>query len=282
MSTALVQLGTLHDAARAEQLLLHCSNSQQLELLDCVFKANIYKPQDVVKHGFDLLKRGYLGNSKYRIEEQTCVACIDVGMWSQAADLIKSLKRAFPQSNRVKRLEGLLSEATPASGEKYSQARKIYADILKADEANLLARKREIAMYRCPPTIHRHAARFNVTCAQRLKQDGKISQAIAAMNTEILQHFSADESSWEELAELYAPLLRMPAHKLWFTSFVQICDDWSLQKRGVLHGRGFHGEAVLSHALHQAGRVSHPRPFSRQFHPSFCGLTLLQSVLLCW
>ena len=164
MSTALVQLGTLHDAARAEHLLLHFSNSQQLELLDCVFKANIYKPQDVVKHGFDLLKRGYLGNSKYRIEEQTCVACIDVGMWSQAADLIKSLKRAFPQSNRVKRLEGLLSEATPASGEKYSQARKIYADILKADEANLLARKREIAMYRCPPTIHRRAARCALQC----------------------------------------------------------------------------------------------------------------------
>jgi hypothetical protein len=146
MSAALVQLGTLHDASRAEQLLLHCSSSRKLELLDCVFKANLYKPQEVVKHGSDLLKRGYLGNSKYRIEEQTCVACIDVGLWAQAADLIKSLKQSFPQSLRVKRLEGLLLEAKPASGEKYDQARKIYSEILKADEANLLARKRKVAM----------------------------------------------------------------------------------------------------------------------------------------
>jgi hypothetical protein len=45
-----------------------------------------------------------------------------------------------------------------------------------------------------------------VTLLQRLKQDGKIAQAIEAMNSEILQHFSADESSWEELAELCVPL----------------------------------------------------------------------------
>jgi hypothetical protein len=40
-----------------------------------------------------------------------------------------------------------------------------------------------------------------------LKQDGKISQAIETMNAEILQHFSADDSSWEELAELCVRLL---------------------------------------------------------------------------
>jgi len=106
MAAPLAQMGTLQDASRAEQLLLHCSsNSQKLELLDCVFKANLYKPQDVVTHGTDLLKRGSLGNVKYRIQEQTCVACIDTGLWQPAADLVKALKQAFPQSLRVKRLE---------------------------------------------------------------------------------------------------------------------------------------------------------------------------------
>ncbi len=147
MSAALVQLGTLQDATRAEQLLLHCSNSQKLELLDCVFKANLYRPQDVVAHGMDLIKRGYLGNSKYRIQEQVCIACIDVGRWDQAGDLIKSLKQSFPKSLRVKRLEGLLLEAQPTPGEqKYNRARTLYEEILKADEANLLTRKRKVAM----------------------------------------------------------------------------------------------------------------------------------------
>ena len=152
MSAALVQLGTLQDASRAQQLLLHCSTSQKLELLDSVFKANLYKPQDVVKHGRDLLKRGYLGNAKYRIQEQTCVACIDIGLWADADEIIKSLKQSFPQSIRVKRLEGLLLEARPAAGEqKYDRARKLYDEILKADEANLLTHKRKVAMYQTPP-----------------------------------------------------------------------------------------------------------------------------------
>jgi hypothetical protein len=51
-----------------------------------------------------------------------------------------------------------------------------------------------------PQLLHRNA--HIVTLLQRLKQDGKIAQAIEVMNSEILQHFSADESSWEELAEL--------------------------------------------------------------------------------
>jgi hypothetical protein len=148
MAAPLAQMGTLQDASRAEQLLLRCSsNSQKLELLDCVFKANLYKPQDVVTHGLDLLKRGSLGSVKYRIQEQTCVACIDTGMWQQAADLIKALKQAFPQSLRAKRLEGLLLEAQPSGGEqKYNSARKQYEEVLKADEANLMTLKRTIAM----------------------------------------------------------------------------------------------------------------------------------------
>ncbi len=37
----------------------------------------------------------------------------------------------------------------------------------------------------------------------RLKQDGKIAEAIKVMNSDILKDFASDESSWEELAELY-------------------------------------------------------------------------------
>jgi hypothetical protein len=141
MTSALVQLGTLQDASRAEQLLMQRSNSKKLELLDCVFKANLYKPMDVVSNGLDL------GFAKYRIQEQTCIACIDVGMWQEASDLVASLKQSFPQSLRVKRLEGLLLEAQPSSEEKYHRARDHYTSILKADEANILTHKREIAMY---------------------------------------------------------------------------------------------------------------------------------------
>ena len=40
----------------------------------------------------------------------------------------------------------------------------------------------------------------------RLKQEGKIAEAIKAMNTEILKDFVSDETSWEELAELCVSL----------------------------------------------------------------------------
>ncbi len=45
-----------------------------------------------------------------------------------------------------------------------------------------------------------HASHSNVF--ERLKQEGKIAEAIKAMNSEILKDFVSDESSWEELAEL--------------------------------------------------------------------------------
>jgi hypothetical protein len=100
----------------------------------------------------------------------------------------------------------------------------------------------------------------------RLKQEGKIAEAIKAMNTEILKDFVSDETSWEELAELCVSFFFPRVRKHHFHACVQLRYVGPVQARCFLHGGGVHVQAILPHALHQAGRVSDPAPRPSPLH----------------
>ena len=52
-----------------------------------------------------------LGNRRWDISEQVAVAALDVGADEVANSLRKQLEKRFPDSQRVKRLEGMCCEA---------------------------------------------------------------------------------------------------------------------------------------------------------------------------
>ena len=83
----------------------------------------------------------------------------------------------FPTSCRVKRLQGMEYEQR---GD-YTEASKIYKDILEENPANGLAIKRQIAI---------------------LKAQGQFGDAIRSLNG-YLTNFPNDASSWQELANMY-------------------------------------------------------------------------------
>ena len=94
-----------------------------------------------------------------------------------AQQYVATLATQFPDSLRVKRLEGMLWEAT---GE-HKEAMEVYDGILKEDEHHLGAIKRQIAV-----------------CRAR----GRPAEAVKRLN-EYLTTFSSDHEAWLMLHELY-------------------------------------------------------------------------------
>lgn len=76
----------------------------------------------------------------WNLHEQICVAAIDTGDLDLAAEKIDLLKKQFNDSNRVKRLQGMLLEA---SGQ-FEEAFAVYDEILQKDLANIAAMKRKV------------------------------------------------------------------------------------------------------------------------------------------
>lgn len=118
-----------------------------------------------------------LGNEKYLILEQVCIAALDCHILSVAKTCIETLSKEFPKSLRVKKLEAMYFEAS----ENYDTALDILNNIIKVDETNSAARKRKIAV---------------------LKAQGKSVEAIKEL-TDYLKVFMADIEAWQELSELY-------------------------------------------------------------------------------
>ncbi|PVD32057.1 hypothetical protein C0Q70_07484 [Pomacea canaliculata] len=118
-----------------------------------------------------------LGNELWSVYEQVCVAALDCQRLDIAETCIEALNAKFPNSVRVKRLEGLLLEAES----KYERATELYNAILEKDDANMFARKRLVAI---------------------LKSQKKISDAIDKLN-DYLKKFMTDYEAWTELCDLY-------------------------------------------------------------------------------
>ncbi|ENN71855.1 hypothetical protein YQE_11472, partial [Dendroctonus ponderosae] len=123
------------------------------------------------------LKVNSLGNEKFLVLEQVCLAALDCHIPNVAETCIESLSQSFPSSLRVRKLHAMYFEAK----EDFGTATDILNSIIKADETNSAARKRKVAV---------------------LKAQGRTVDAIKEL-TDYLKIFMADVEAWQELAELY-------------------------------------------------------------------------------
>ncbi|XP_076245638.1 ER membrane protein complex subunit 2-A isoform X2 [Calliopsis andreniformis] len=118
-----------------------------------------------------------LGNEKYLVLEQVCLAALDCYRLPLAVHCIRILKREFPSSLRVYKYRAMHLEAV----ELYDEALELLDLIISRDETNAAPRKRRIAI---------------------LKARGRTSEAIKEL-TEYLRKFMSDQEAWHELCDLY-------------------------------------------------------------------------------
>ncbi|XP_012286223.1 ER membrane protein complex subunit 2-like [Orussus abietinus] len=124
-----------------------------------------------------MLKMDQLGNEKYLVLEQVCVAALDCCQLLLAEFCIKLLMRKFPGSLRVHKYHAMHLEAL----EMFDEALEVLDSIIKRDETNTAPRKRRIAI---------------------LKAKGRIPEAIKEL-TDYLKIFVSDQEAWHELCDLY-------------------------------------------------------------------------------
>ncbi|KAK8605198.1 hypothetical protein V6N13_082649 [Hibiscus sabdariffa] len=154
------------------------------EYLCLARKLKVRRPENVLKYGLSILndskKRSALGPEEWTLYEQVAIAAMDCQCLDVAKDCIKVLRKKFPESKRVGRLEGMLLEAKGLWGE----AEKAYSSLLEDNALDQVIHKRRVAM---------------------AKAQGNISAAIEWLN-KYLEIFMADHDAWRELAEIYVSL----------------------------------------------------------------------------
>ncbi|KAJ4955390.1 hypothetical protein NE237_012173 [Protea cynaroides] len=154
------------------------------EYLCLVRKLKVRRSEKVLKHGLSILndpkKRSKLGGDEWTLYEQVAIAAMDCQCLDTAEDCVKALKKKFPESTRVGRLEGLFLEAK----ESWADAETVYSSLLEDNPLDQVVHKRRVAM---------------------AKAQGNISVAIEWLN-KYLEIFMADHDAWRELAELYVSL----------------------------------------------------------------------------
>lgn len=103
-------------------------------------------------------------------------AALDTGDLATAHEHLEVLRAKFPNSQRVRRLEGMQCEAEGS----FSAAAKIYEEMLAANPANSLARKRQVCWFvlsrRRFCLLERLVARFVPRVKLRLHQVGGLKQ----------------------------------------------------------------------------------------------------------
>lgn len=77
----------------------------------------------------------------WNLSEQIAYAAIEEGKFDVAEPIIKRLEAQFPESIRVSRIRGMFHEA---KGE-FTEAEKIYEEVLKKDITNLAIMKRKVS-----------------------------------------------------------------------------------------------------------------------------------------
>ncbi|XP_058789415.1 ER membrane protein complex subunit 2-A-like [Phymastichus coffea] len=118
-----------------------------------------------------------LGNEKYLVLEQVCIAALDCYRLSLAEYCLKLLVKEFPGSLRVHKYHAMHLEAL----EMYDEALEVLDSIIKRDETNAAPRKRRVAI---------------------LKAKGQIPEAIVELSG-YLKKFMSDQEGWHELCDLY-------------------------------------------------------------------------------
>nr|CDS31008.1 erlin 2 [Hymenolepis microstoma] len=118
-----------------------------------------------------------LGQEKWIILEQVLIAALDVHDFETAQTCLGHLRKRFPESVRVKRLHGMLLEAS----NQFEEARSLYKEIIDAESTDIISRKRLVVIF---------------------KSQGLYNQAIEELN-KYLKLFMADIEAWSELGDLY-------------------------------------------------------------------------------
>ncbi|KAK7397291.1 hypothetical protein VNO78_18459 [Psophocarpus tetragonolobus] len=154
------------------------------EYLCLVRKLRVRRSEKVLKHGLSILndpkQRSSLGPDEWTLYEQVAVAAMDCQCLDVAKDCTKVLRKRFPESKRVGRLEAMLLEAKGS----WELAEKAYTSLLEDNPLDQAIHKRRVAM---------------------AKAQGNISVAIDWLN-KYLEIFMADHDAWRELAEIYVSL----------------------------------------------------------------------------
>ncbi|KAK7332885.1 hypothetical protein VNO80_29641 [Phaseolus coccineus] len=154
------------------------------DYLCLVRKLKVRRSEKVLKHGLSILndhkQRSSLGADEWTLYEQVAVAAMDCHCLDVAKDCTKVLRKRFPDSKRVGRLEAMLFEAKGS----WELAEKAYASLLEDNPLDQAIHKRRVAM---------------------AKAQGNISVAIDWLN-KYLETFMADHDAWRELAEIYVSL----------------------------------------------------------------------------
>ncbi|VDL76293.1 unnamed protein product [Nippostrongylus brasiliensis] len=117
------------------------------------------------------------GDELWIVYEQVCVAALDCARLDLASECISALKRRFPRSSRVMRLQAMHHEAS----EQFDTALAFYERLIEDDPTNNSFRKRKVA----------------VLLAQGLRLE-----AIRELN-DYLKIFLNDSEAWLQLSELF-------------------------------------------------------------------------------
>lgn len=135
--------------------------------------------EEIVEYGECLILEysNKLGDELWTLYEQVCIASLDCNRIDLAEECLYALQKQFSSSKRVLRLQGMYHEA---KGE-YGNAEKLYKTMLEKDPANLMIRKRFIALK---------------------KAQNKIEEATEELN-EYLKDFMGDQEAWMELCDLH-------------------------------------------------------------------------------
>ncbi|XP_050040688.1 ER membrane protein complex subunit 2-A-like isoform X2 [Dermacentor andersoni] len=113
-----------------------------------------------------------LGDEKWVVYEQVCIAALDCHEMALAKECLNKLDEEFPGSLRVKKLEAL---------EKYDEAFEQYDALLAQDEANSAVHKRRVA----------------VLLSQQM-----VGEAVRELS-DYLRRFMGDQEAWLQLCGLY-------------------------------------------------------------------------------
>ncbi|KAG8391019.1 hypothetical protein BUALT_Bualt01G0144500 [Buddleja alternifolia] len=138
----------------------------------------------VLKHGCPILNdpkiRSSLGPQEWTLYEQVAIAAMDCQRLDLVKDCIDILRKKFPESKRIGRLEAMLLEAKGL----WAEAENAYSSLLEDNQYDQVIHNRRVAM---------------------AKAQGNLSGAIEWLN-KYLEVFMADQDAWRELAEIYVSL----------------------------------------------------------------------------
>jgi len=160
----------------------------------------------------------------WELIERAFIVALDRHDLTSAEVCLASLRKQFPKSVRVRRLEGMLAEARG----RFDEALEIYNSILEKDDpTNVTVWKRKAAV---------------------LRGRGAWSEATTVLS-DYLKHFPADEAAWQELAELYVASNKLDLAAFCMEELITLAPEnylYHLQYAELLYTRGARGDVEMA------------------------------------